>query len=147
MDKFTYDIFSHEEGQFGALENQTIDMVAEGFESDFISRVEELDHLQFSTHPSIGLNYIALNTTEAPFDDVEVRRAVGHTIDYEEFVDVLYEGYATPGGPGRVISPANDFWRNPDVTEYEYDIELARQRLEDAGYDWDDEGRIYYPEN
>lgn len=84
-----------ERGQFGGLERQQIDMVAEGFETDFISRVEELVHLKFSTHPSIGFNYVVLNTTKAPFDDVEVRRALGHTIDYEELVDVLYDGYAT----------------------------------------------------
>ncbi|OWZ83202.1 ABC transporter substrate-binding protein [Natranaerobius trueperi] len=146
MDGINYIIYGHEEGQFGGLEQEAIEMVAEGFESDYVDRVDDIDHLELKTHPSIGLNYMSLNNSKPPFDDKAVRHAMGHLINHELLIDVLQDGYAMPGGAGRVISPANDFWRNPDVEEYEFDMDKARSILEEAGYEWDSEGRIYYPE-
>jgi hypothetical protein len=41
------------------------------------------------------------------------------------------------------------FWSNPDADFselFEFNIATARQILADAGYEWDDQGRLLYPE-
>jgi ABC-type transport system substrate-binding protein len=41
--------------------------------------------------------------------------------------------------------PANEFWHNPDVGHFTFDKEQARSTLREAGYDWDDDGRLLMP--
>ncbi|MBD8869512.1 ABC transporter substrate-binding protein [Nocardioides sp. MJB4] len=76
--------------------------------------------------------YLGLNQKQKPLDDIEVRKAIAHAIDKEAVASAsLPEGteLATQFMPQSVVG-----W-NPDVTQYEYDPEKARQMLKDAGAD------------
>ena len=42
---------------------------------------------------------------------------------------------------------ALDKWHNTELEVIPYDIEKARQVLQDAGYGWDDDGRLHFPPN
>jgi peptide/nickel transport system substrate-binding protein len=55
-------------------------------------------------------------------------------------VNVLLDGRGEVGST--VIAPVNTFWHNPFVEQFEYDLDAARAELEEAGYSWDDEGRL-----
>ncbi len=77
-------------------------------------------------------------------DDIEFRRALAHAVPYDTFINVLLDGLGERGTS--IIAPVNAFWRNPDVPLYDYDLDLARERLEAAGYWWDDEGRLNFPQ-
>lgn len=49
-----------------------------------------------------------------------------------------------------MVAPANEYWYNPEwetwlAEDYNFDLNMARQILTDAGYRWDAEGNIYYP--
>lgn len=81
--------------------------------------------------------------------DKDTRLAIAHTVDYDTIIETILKGY---GGPdGGFIGPSNQFWHNPEVDELRdtmltFDLDLARDMLADIGYQWDEEGRIYYPE-
>ena len=45
-----------------------------------------------------------------------------------------------------LIAPANEFWHNAEVKGFEYDFEAAVEELKAAGYEWDENGKLYYPE-
>ena len=55
-------------------------------------------------------------------------------------VNVLLDGRGEIGTS--VVAPVNAFWHNPFVERFDYDLDLARELLEEAGYSWDDEGMI-----
>jgi peptide/nickel transport system substrate-binding protein len=40
---------------------------------------------------------------------------------------------------------AIDYWHNPDLPQYEFDLDQARAVLEEAGYTWDAEGQLLLP--
>ncbi|ACB85953.1 ABC transporter substrate-binding protein [Natranaerobius thermophilus] len=146
VERISYIIYGHEEGVMGGLEHEEIDLVGDAYMSDYVDRVEEMEHVEYSGHTSIGFHYLSFDLSEPPFEDHAFREAAAHLIDAEELLDIVHGGYGEPGGAGRVISPSVEFWRNPDVPEYPFDPDRAVEILEDAGYEFYD-GDLYYPED
>lgn len=144
VDGYIYVVFSNHEGMIAALEKEEVD-VTRTLQAPHVKIADELPFVQIEDKADLGWQYIGFNIREKPFDDKAFRQALAHTIDTETIVDVHMEGLAELGGAGLVISPANEFWYNPDVDRRDYDPEKARQILEEAGYTWDDEGRLRYP--
>lgn len=75
--------------------------------------------------------YIAFHTQRAPLDDVRVRRAIAHAMDYVAAIDVGLSGYgSTMRGP--VPSQFPGF--NDDLEVGSFDLDEARRLLTEAGY-------------
>jgi len=146
VERISYIIYGHEEAVMGALEMGHIDVIFDGISTDYVPRLERMDHIAYSSHLSVGFHHLTFNVQNPPFDDMNMRRAMAHLIDFDELMEVVYLGAGVPLGAGKAISPANEFWYNPDMPEYEYDPDKAREILEEAGYEWDDQGRLYYPQ-
>lgn len=128
----------------GGLEQDVIDVIGWTLPPDTIDRLAEEDRFELVEVPSHGLQPIHYHDDRRPFDDLVVRQACAHAIPKDQIVEEVYLGRATKAiSP---IGPANTFWHNPDVPTFDYDMDRARELLSDAGYDWDDDGNIYYPE-
>jgi len=75
--------------------------------------------------------WIEMNTKKAPFDNVLVRRAVGHAIDRQAIVDGIFMGTA----PVSDSFLASTLTGHHGVEDYfAYDPDLARDLLAQAGY-------------
>ena len=122
----------------------------------------ELEPLQedhhFTIHrrgPAFGTTFLAFNvnpgsdpdTGESVLDPVKAawfsntrfRQAVAHSIDKDTLIGKVQhgQGYAQWSS----ISPAAGDFFNPDVRRYEYDLELAKQILDELGWtDTDGDG-------
>jgi peptide/nickel transport system substrate-binding protein len=112
---------------------------------------EQAEEGQMVASPSGGNRYIALNTQEPPFDDLDVRRAVLAAADRTalrntrggELVGPVASHLLPPRFPGfqqagGLEGPDLDFIANPDG-----DMELAADYMRQAGYE---EGRCEGPE-
>lgn len=79
-----------------------------------------------------GLNvaYFAYNTQQEPFNNVQVRKALNHAINKEAIVDAVFQGQATPA---KNPIPPTMWSYNEAIEDDEYDIDLAKQMLEEAG--------------
>lgn len=110
----------------------------------------QAEQLQKSAHVKVmrvrdhGYYCINYNIRRKPFDDVAVRRALAYAIPKKLILDRILEGYGEIGHS--MIAPANEFWHNPDIEKFHFDLERAKKTLANAGYEWGDKGRIYYPE-
>jgi oligopeptide transport system substrate-binding protein len=86
---------------------------------------------QLRSVPSLSLSYMGFTADRPPFDDVRVRQAFGHAIDWRR-IAVLGTGVSSqpatsmvpPGIPGRIDGD----WLP------EYDPDLGRRLLAEAGY-------------
>ncbi len=79
-----------------------------------------------------GLNvaYLAYNTTQAPFDKPEVRKALNKAINKKAIVDAVFQGMATPA---KNPIPPTMWSYNDKVEDDAYDLDAAKKMLEDAG--------------
>ena len=76
---------------------------------------------------------LMINHQKKPFSNPEFRRALAYAIDREALVEITQRGQAVVGNPGLV--PPDSDWYNPDVEQYEYDPDLAREMISDLGYE------------
>lgn len=66
-------------------------------ENTFVAQDPENFHYWFP--PTGAVVHLYLNTTVAPFDNVDVRKAVSMALDREQIVDIAMFGYTHPGDP------------------------------------------------
>ncbi len=79
--------------------------------------------------PSLAYVWLGINQDVAPFDNLNIRRAVQHAIDRPSVVDAAYFGAASVGNG--IIAPGLPGSRT-GVT-YDYDPDRARELLEQEG--------------
>lgn len=111
---------------------QILDRLAS--DNKFITVVSTMD---------IGMRFLAFNLRRPPFDDAAVRHALNMATNKKAIRSVVYKGYATIADS--FVSPALEFWYNPEVPKWDYNIKAAREALAKAGFEWDADGRLLYP--
>jgi oligopeptide transport system substrate-binding protein len=88
---------------------------------------------------SYGVQYFGFDTTQAPFDDPQVRRAFALALDRPRLVDLAEGASSLPASS--VVPPA--LWTDGWEDDQETDPAEARRLLDEAGYaDGSDLGRI-----
>lgn len=146
IDELIYSLYPDPEGVFAALLSGEADMTGINLEPAMIPTAEASPDLEVIQVPDLGFHYLGLNCGRPPFDDPVMRRAAAMAVDLDLIVTDLLGGYGDTGGAGQPISTGNVFWKNPEVTRYSFDITAARKMLEEAGYSWDEQGRIHWKE-
>ena len=79
-----------------------------------------------------GLNvgYLAYNTTQAPFDNANVRKALNMAIDKQAIIDVVFQG---SGQIAKNPIPPTMWSYNDAIEDDPYDPEAAKAMLEEEG--------------
>jgi ABC-type transport system substrate-binding protein len=101
--------------------------------SDYHSvKIDPVWGKQMAENPAIAIDYLFMNVTIKPFDNLKVRQAVSWAINRDKLLKLI-GGAGTPlgqiypvGMPGHVDGAAGDF--------YGYDPAKAKQLLADAGF-------------
>lgn len=95
-----------------------------------IPRLEATSGLKVISEPSTRIMFVALNTTEEPFNNHQVRQAVNYAVNTEMIVERILMGAGTPSD-----SPLpHMFFGYESVGTYHYDPDKARDLLREAGY-------------
>lgn len=100
---------------------------------DLIENLSANENVQVQTAAGTQPKWIELNVNKAPFDDVNVRKALNYAVDKDLIIQQIYGGRAValPGA----LSPFNSF-ANKSLSPYPYDTEMALDLLSQAG--WED---------
>ena len=133
---------------FASLMSGTVDFPDRSIAALNVPEARAAPHLGLVDTPDHGISAMGFNLRRPPFNDLQLRRALAHTLDHDTVVEAVLGGF---GEPGRgVIAPSNEFWHNPEwqrwfEEDYRFDKLEARRILEQAGYRWDGQGKIHYP--
>jgi len=103
----------------------------------------ELSQISVESSPGSSWWHVTPNMRNEGLDRLAIRQAIVHSIPKTPITKQLLYGFAEPGW--NLVSKMFGEFSNDDVKRYEEGIEPAKQRLEEDGYGWDDDGRLHYP--
>ena len=105
--------------------------VAVDIQASDVERLESKDGVEVFREVASSINFIGLNTTMAPYDNVKVRQAIDLAIDKEAIYNVVYQGTGTiaEAPMSSVVWAYND-----QLPKHEYNVEKAKELLKEAGY-------------
>jgi peptide/nickel transport system substrate-binding protein len=146
VDEVVFRLFNNADAMVAALENGEID-AAHDVPTESFARLESADGIVALEGMQGGFEEIAVNggrpenqrvegigNGHPALSDIVVRQAIAHAIDKETLIERVYAGLGTPG---TTMSPsANPVWV-PELAadeELAFDLEQAKQLLDDAGY-------------
>ncbi len=88
------------------------------------------ENLTVQEGEGLNIGYLSYNTTEAPFDNPDVRKALTMAIDKQAIIDAVYQG---AGQDAKNLIPPT-MWSYDEATAADvYDPEKAKKMLEAAG--------------
>ena len=117
----------------------TQQQMLEGGEVDLVTRIPQENYSDFRDNPDYTVmdepsffNYVGyFNTLHAPLDNTLVRQALSYAIPYDDIIKIgAYELGTQSRGP----VPAGVWPWSPDVNQYTYDLDKAKELLAEAGY-------------
>lgn len=114
-----------------ALLTNAVDIITNVQSPDALSVFENDPNFVVNNGTSTTKEILVFNDRVAPFDQVEVRKAIYSAIDRAKLLNAIW------GDKGTLIGsmvPPTDPWYIDLVDENPYDPELAQQLLADAGY-------------
>lgn len=132
----------------GALQSGEINFLSDysGDPQLLQQAVASTDGLVLVSTIPVGFRFYAPNQRRPPLDDPALRRAMATAIGKQQIVQNIYKGdFATVADSH--VSKALEFWHADGLPDYATaDAEAAKAMLTEAGYSWDDDGNLLYPE-
>lgn len=134
VDVFHVKVIPDNDAKVLALRNGEIDMIV-GQANLTYNTFEELStapgFTAVSSDATIQSRTMGFNVSHAPFNDPAVRLAANHAIDTQSISTNIFYGVETPADS--VLDKELPYC-DVDTGTYEYDVEKAKQILEDAGW-------------
>jgi peptide/nickel transport system substrate-binding protein len=143
IDGFKYIIMTDPSTRQAALRTGQLDQMSGMYAEDKDTMLTTTSDLEWASRGQWGVTPIFMKTDQAPYNDVNVRRALTMATDFDEINEGLYNGL------GDIISwpyfrvqgyePLFVSLDDPDCTDqikelFTYNPEKAKQLLSDAGY-------------
>lgn len=97
---------------------------------DTLKSLDQKEHLKVEKFKGSNIQYLWFNTEAKPVDDKRVRQAIALAVDRKKIINDQLDGQATPASS---ILPV-DSWAYADGSTYDFNLEKAKQLLEEAGY-------------
>lgn len=105
--------------------------VAGGLPPDLVRRMENDPNLTVFSQPTSGVQYMGMNQSIAPLDNVNVRRAILRAVPYDALLEQVMYGYATPASG--VVTSSMDT-HDPEIgKQYATDMDQAAEYLAQSG--------------
>ncbi|MCB9227011.1 MAG: hypothetical protein H6578_07595 [Chitinophagales bacterium] len=133
-DRLVYEIIVDNTTAVTAMKDESIDVMDYIPSKDFVGLQENKQFLDlYSLHTPIApaYSYIGLNLKNPKLADKKVRKALAMALDYETIKNVIAYGFSE-----RTIGPVhpNKPYYNKNITPYPYDLNKAKELLDESGW-------------
>ncbi|WP_369053436.1 ABC transporter substrate-binding protein [Kineococcus terrestris] len=134
-----YRVFPDVNTEILALRSGEVDVIANALPPAQVEQLRSTDGIEVAEVTGLGYAHMVYNMQNPDLARVEVRQALAHAADYEAIRQVALSGQAVSTGSSPLF-PALARYYDDSITEYEFDPELSRSLMEQAGYTADAEG-------
>lgn len=139
IDKLIFKIIPEDTTRVTALQTNEVDFTP-STPSDMLDTLKADDSLEIQDVATMGVTFLAFNTQRAPFDDVNVRKAIASAIDLKSLdtniiKEAGQEGNCLPNSSSLYsINPSDweDYTANADYCSY--DLAKAKEYLAQSNY-------------
>lgn len=114
-----------------ALNSGDIDFMMNNFNFSNLELFEKNPDLKIQYGDGSNYTYLAFNLRNRYLRKRKVRQAIAYAIDKKSILKNLYHGIHKPA---RSLLPHFHWAYNPNLKDYEYNPELAKKLLDEAGY-------------
>lgn len=129
IDRFEVYIMTDASAVVSAMKSDQLDMANVSVENAKLLG----EGYELYNSPQNMVQIFALNNTYEPLSDVRVRQAISYTVDKQEIIQGVFDGYATELYSN--FSPVMNVYYNDELEDvYTVDIEKAKALMEEAGY-------------
>lgn len=129
--KIKFTVVGDDNTRFMQLQAGQVDIVSD-LPFTMANMAQSDSNLKLDVFDSTQVRYLILNTTQPPFNNQAVRKALEYALNKKEMAEVIAGQY---GGPAvALVSEAEGKWCNTDLKVEEYDPAKAKQLLADAGF-------------
>ena len=132
LDTVYYKIYTSIDTAILALQGGDVDYIAWAVTAGRVPSLQSNPNIQLEYMSDSGYFYLAFNMKKEPMNNLTFRKAVSHLIDKDQIVDVYMGGFGQAGSAA--VPPFFGEWHNPAVTKYAFDIDVAKDLFDDAGY-------------
>jgi ABC-type transport system substrate-binding protein len=125
-----YRVIADDSARFLALQAGDIQGLEQAVVED-LATAEAADDLYVVTRPAMNTGYLAFSYKIVEFQDPLVRQAIAHAINREGLIENFYGAY---GEVATQFVPPLMWGHDDTIVTWEYDPELARELLAEAGF-------------
>ena len=130
ISEIIFRVIPDDSARFLALKAGDIHAYEQAVVEDLASAEADPD-LYVLTRPALNTGYLNFNYKITEFQDKNVRLAIYHAINRPGLIENFYGAY---GEAADTFLPPLIWGKNTSITAYEYDPDLAKQYLADAGF-------------
>jgi peptide/nickel transport system substrate-binding protein len=122
--------------QILALQSGEVDLIANALPPAQVETLRGTSGIEVTEVPGLGYAHMTYNMTNSDLAKLEVRQALAHAVDYNTIREIVLQGQAVSTGSSPLLPVHGDYY-DDSLKEYEFDTDLARSLMEDAGYQAD----------
>lgn len=117
LDAINFKVIPEPTARRAALEAGDVHMIVSPSTSDILDFLSMPEINMFTSTSGASENLILLNTTQAPLDDVRIRRAMAFAVDQQLIIDNFRAGVTTPAKS--FLDPGDKFWVDTDYPGFD----------------------------
>ncbi|MEO8631742.1 MAG: ABC transporter substrate-binding protein [Chloroflexota bacterium] len=141
-DRVVFRVIKDETSRIAELRGGGVDVVRD-VTASALPTVKADPNLQVITRAAAGVTFLGIAATTAPFDKVEVRRAIAMAIDKPLLATALFSGIGRPAS--QLLAPGMLGYDDSVVEFHRYDTAAAKRLLADAGLPSPFATELWYP--
>jgi peptide/nickel transport system substrate-binding protein len=132
LSKVVFKVYPDVNTEILALKKGDVDIIANALPPAQVANLKSTSGITVAEVPGLGFTHMTYNMTRAPMDNVLVRQALAHAVDYNSIRQVAVQGQAVTANNSPITDSLKQ-WANPALKEYAFDTEKSKQLLAQAG--------------
>ncbi|WP_442278776.1 ABC transporter substrate-binding protein [Terrabacter sp. 2YAF2] len=132
LSKVVFKVYPDVNTEILALQKGDVDVIANALPPAQVKGMSNTEGLDVAAVPGLGFTHMTYNMKRTPMNDVRVRQALAHAVDYEAIRQVAVQGQAVTANSSPITDSLKE-WADPALKEYAFDPEKSKSLLAEAG--------------